>query len=97
MRVIKHKRGGIILSRRTKTFNLEDYGPCANREEWICLKTAITNHQKSCPAKDDSQYSKGLTVIQTFLMIGKVSETGSQMLRSGVAFYEKGLHCFISF
>lgn len=85
LKVLKCKEGEILLPRRKKGgFQLDEYGPFPNCEEWIVLNSSRTNHQRTCPSKDESKYHKGSTIIQVVVMTGKVKQAGSKMLRKEV-------------
>ena len=81
MKVLKHREGELLLPRRRiGKFNLNEYGPCPSCKEWMVLNTSITNHQKTCPAKLETEYHKGSTIIQVGIITGKVQHTGSKRL-----------------
>ncbi|MES9884350.1 MAG: hypothetical protein ABW185_26180, partial [Sedimenticola sp.] len=87
LKVLKHKQGELLVKRRTtnnEKFSLDDYGPCPNCEEWFLLRMSLTNHQKVCPAKKEEEFHKGTTMIQIAVLTGRLTQTGSKILKSEV-------------
>ncbi|XP_062610759.1 uncharacterized protein LOC134272385 isoform X2 [Saccostrea cucullata] len=83
-RVLAAEEGEILLTRRRKSnqFNVKDYGPCPNCQEWIVLEN-ITKHMVACPIQENID-SKGAAIIQSKIMAGKISSSASTKLKTEV-------------
>nr|XP_034322565.1 uncharacterized protein LOC117688559 [Crassostrea gigas] len=84
LRVLAAEEGEILLTRRRKSnqFNVKDYGPCPNCQEWIVLEN-ITKHMVACPIQENID-SKGAAIIQSKIMAGKISSSASTKLKTEV-------------
>lgn len=84
-KVLAVEEGEILLSRRrnSNTFNIKDYGPCPNWEEWIVLEN-ISKHLTVCPHEEKSSETKGSAIIQSKIMSGKISSSASKKLKTEV-------------
>ena len=86
-KVLKHQEGELLVPRRSgkgTKFSVSDYGPCPNCEEWIAFNSSITNHQKTCPASSSTAFHKGSSILTVHVMTGKITLTGSKILRKEV-------------
>lgn len=84
-KVLAVEEGEILLSRRrnSNTFNIKDYGPCPNWEEWIVLEN-ISKHLTVCPHEEKCSETKGSAIIQSKIMSGKISSSASKKLKTEV-------------
>lgn len=84
-KVLAVEEGEILLSRRrnSNTFNIKDYGPCPNCEEWIVLEN-ISKHLTICPCEEKSSETKGSAIIQSKIMSEKISSSASNKLKTEV-------------
>ncbi|XP_033725026.1 uncharacterized protein LOC117315012 [Pecten maximus] len=64
-KVLAAKEGEILIKRRKRdnAFNVQDYGPCPDCEEWIVLEY-ITKHQTSCLGIKSRFTNKHQTISQ---------------------------------
>jgi len=70
-RVLKMKRGELLLSRRRQgDFNSDCYGSCPQCLEWIILRDNYSQHKKTCPSDGQSSLSDAL--VQNLIIKGNI-------------------------
>ena len=88
-KVLQIQKGQFILARRpsnTKTFNVDDYGPCPECHAWIRLDTTLKKHQEICPTEVENNKSisfKSLRCASMALVKGKLT-IGTALLQKEV-------------
>jgi hypothetical protein len=82
LKVIKYKKGGLIIARRHQTFNVDDYGPCPECLEWFKLQGNFGRHKDHCPCNID--LTKKVAMMYSSVVQDKIGKKNSNIMKEKV-------------